>query len=490
MKRFIALLLCIMLAFSLFACEAGDNGSETESGTDDTTAKVDGNVPVIKIGNSEITFAEFNLHYYSLPMTIASNYSYYYGDQYKQVLLQNEGLDIDSSFKDQDCPYYDGSYHDYFLSMAKSTCTDFAAYMNYAEENGIEFTDEERESLDADIERIVSNATQYSMSLSEYFGDPTGLTTEDVVRSYYTKLSLAKKARTAFIESLAIDDAKIAEEYKRDPAPYSTVDFLAYTVKADGEKIKNEDVMTYADEIASSKTQSEFIQHVKDIYVDLLGNTDFDESAMHYRNIAYSADGEDAIEWLFKEGKVGECYKAYSSEDNLCSVYMITKAPHFADYTTKSVRHILFKTSNYDSAEAALAEAQRVLEEYNKNPTEDNFAALANEYSDDRQPSYDDDGNVTDERGEKTDGGLYENMKLGTYVINFESWAFDEARKPGDTGIVESSYGYHIMYFVGDGEKVTTASEKIRNALLAAALADYEAKFEVMYDEVFINANI
>ena len=30
----------------------------------------------------------------------------------------------------------------------------------------------------------------------------------------------------------------------------------------------------------------------------------------------------------------------------------------------------------------------------------------------------------------------------------FNDWCFDESRKPGDHGIVETSFGYHIMYFV------------------------------------------
>ena len=35
-------------------------------------------------------------------------------------------------------------------------------------------------------------------------------------------------------------------------------------------------------------------------------------------------------------------------------------------------------------------------------------------------------------------------------VQSFDDWCFDEARFPGDSGIIESEYGYHIMYFVGD----------------------------------------
>ena len=34
-------------------------------------------------------------------------------------------------------------------------------------------------------------------------------------------------------------------------------------------------------------------------------------------------------------------------------------------------------------------------------------------------------------------------------VDTFNDWIFDASRQPGDTGIVETTYGYHVMYFVG-----------------------------------------
>ena len=37
-------------------------------------------------------------------------------------------------------------------------------------------------------------------------------------------------------------------------------------------------------------------------------------------------------------------------------------------------------------------------------------------------------------------------------VAEFEDWCFDSARKPGDCDIIETTYGYHLMYFVGEGE--------------------------------------
>ena len=34
-------------------------------------------------------------------------------------------------------------------------------------------------------------------------------------------------------------------------------------------------------------------------------------------------------------------------------------------------------------------------------------------------------------------------------VTAFNDWCFDASRKAGDTGVVETNYGYHVMYFVG-----------------------------------------
>jgi hypothetical protein len=37
-------------------------------------------------------------------------------------------------------------------------------------------------------------------------------------------------------------------------------------------------------------------------------------------------------------------------------------------------------------------------------------------------------------------------------VTEFNDWMFDESRKVGDVDIVKTSYGYHIMYYVGEGD--------------------------------------
>ncbi|MBQ3357058.1 MAG: peptidylprolyl isomerase [Oscillospiraceae bacterium] len=113
-----------------------------------------------------------------------------------------------------------------------------------------------------------------------------------------------------------------------------------------------------------------------------------------------------------------------------------------------SVRHILItpegekdpETGDYSEEAWAAAEetANAVYAEWQQDPTEDNFAALANEKSADP--------------GSNTEGGLYEDFDTATMVAEFTSWSFDPARAYGDTGIVKTSYGYHIMFFVGQTE--------------------------------------
>ena len=108
------------------------------------------------------------------------------------------------------------------------------------------------------------------------------------------------------------------------------------------------------------------------------------------------------------------------------------------------VRHILIcpesaeGSDTYTEAEWAAAEkrANELLNEWlAANPTEDSFAAMAQEHSEDP--------------GSASNGGLYEDVYVGQMVEPFEVWCFDAARQQGDYGIVKTTYGYHIMYFVG-----------------------------------------
>lgn len=118
------------------------------------------------------------------------------------------------------------------------------------------------------------------------------------------------------------------------------------------------------------------------------------------------------------------------------------------DLATVDVRHILVMPKGgtkdasgnvtYSDAEweTCRAAAQALLDQYLAGEkTEEAFGAMANEHSE-------------DQNGKVTNGGLYADVSVGEMVKPFEEWIFDGSRQPGDTGLVKTQYGYHVMYFV------------------------------------------
>lgn len=114
-----------------------------------------------------------------------------------------------------------------------------------------------------------------------------------------------------------------------------------------------------------------------------------------------------------------------------------------------AVRHLLVSpkggTTNEETGETvysddewatALKEAEDLLAKWKAgDATEESFAALVEEN--------------TDDGGSLGTGGLYEGVAPGSnFVEEFRAWAIDASRVKGETDIVKTQFGYHIMYYV------------------------------------------
>ena len=142
-----------------------------------------------------------------------------------------------------------------------------------------------------------------------------------------------------------------------------------------------------------------------------------------------------------------------------------------------NIRHILVKaeasedgTYSDEAKAAAKKEAEDILAQWKAGEkTEDSFAALANELSEDG--------------GSNTNGGLYENVIKGQMVKEFDEFCF-AGHKSGDTGIVygeSSTYaGYHVMYYVGEGDLYSNAlaKESLSTAAVEALIAEQTSGLE------------
>ena len=131
----------------------------------------------------------------------------------------------------------------------------------------------------------------------------------------------------------------------------------------------------------------------------------------------------------------------------------VTKDDLFVD-----VRHILVKVNGGTAAEdgsityseeewkTCEEAAQAILDTWLAgDKTEDSFAALATE--------------KTEDPGSQATGGLYQQVYEGQMVPEFNDWCFDASRQYGDYGLVRTSYGYHVMFFVKSEPKWTYYAE-------------------------------
>ena len=134
------------------------------------------------------------------------------------------------------------------------------------------------------------------------------------------------------------------------------------------------------------------------------------------------------------------------------SAFFVTEAASRDDYKLRNVGHILFKVDtskatdpavSYKTKEEAKAAAEALLEQIKaeKDLTKEKFEEFAE---------------VTHDSGV-----FYDDVDKGQMVEEFEDWLF-AAENVGDLGLVETTYGWHIMYYNGESEDVAwriTANE-------------------------------
>ena len=268
------------------------------------------------------------------------------------------------------------------------------------------------------------------------------------------------------------------------------MDLITYTIKqndmmekdADGNPVGSvSDAATKAEEaaatIASATTAEDFTAAIAAYAVDDLGYTQEDADDLASRcNVTHltASAGNEASDWAFSANP-GDTTIITESGGTSYSVYFLVKGAYRDETPTRTVRHILIGTDAYDDAKATADEVYKTWEDAGFSL--DTFETLVTEYSTDT--------------GSVTTGGLYENVSPGEMVTEFNDWLFDTARKPGDHGIVETTYGYHIMYYVGEGEPswVCDADEALRSNAYTAMLEENAGSIQMNADVIYsINA--
>ena len=440
--------------------------------------------------------------------------AYFMYGQYRSYVQKNSyylpymGLDTSKSLKSQKpAGSKDTTWFAFFMNVAKNQVNELVALASTAQEKGLKLEEKELKAIDDTMKSIKeAAATNGFASVNKYLASyyVNGVT-ESAVRKCMELQYLASKYYTELTDTYTYTDAQIEKYADDNPDKFLKFDYIYYTFKSDAksdatdaEKKKAlEEAKAKADElkgkITDDKSFLELITEMEKAKEEekkknetgtsaASGSGTSDKEEKDYtksyikKGAAYEKD-KDLTKWVDeKDRKVGDVTVIETKDGDTVtgySVYYLTKTFYKDEYATKNVRHILFGIGNYgDYADKAAAKkkAEEILATYKKGDmTEDSFSALAKEYT-------------NDSNADK--GGLYENVEKDTMVPAFNDWIYDESRKPGDTGIVETTYGQHVMYFVGDGKIAwkLTAENNLKSEQYNKELKDLEKKYPVTYD--------
>ena len=477
-RLYTTLFVIVMAAVLVIAIFAGVKQTVSTSGIREK------NTTALTVGEHELNSVEMNYFF----MDAVNNFYSSYGS-YASMF----GLDVTKPLNEQFVNEEAGlTWADDFMTSAMDSAASIYAMVDAAEAAGYELPEEDRAELESQLSSLDLYATMYGYPnadayLKAMYGNGASKKT---YQTYCEKQALASAYYNHYSESLTYEDADLRAAEAENFDAYSSYSYNTYylatsrfltggTTAEDGTVTHTDEELAAsvaaAEEAAKALTGADITDSAAlDAAIAALEiNKDTDAFSTYNENILYTSLTAVYQDWLTDSSrKTGDAAYFPSISGDTTNGYYIVMFQDRTDNDTamKNVRHILV-TPEHDHAEdethengetysaeelaAAKATAEEILASWQSGEaTEESFAVLANEKSSD---------------GDGTTGGLYENVYPGQMVANFNDWCFDAARKSGDTGIVETEYGYHIMYFVSDSD-MTYRDYLIRNDLKNADL--------------------
>lgn len=473
-KAVVAVVLIVALLFTYVATGAVRKGLCSTLGwpqsvfTAYTIKDADGDKHTVKVSTYNYYFA---MYYNNLQSTVS---------QYKQYDIDleeaNMNVDFDKKLSQQKRTDEDGNtqtwleyIQDQVMEQIKDTYTYY--YMAVKANDGKEpdITEDQQSELDEALESYETSASNYGYTVSGYLQAAMGKgVTEEVFRHEAKVSYISQNYSEEYQEELnkkEYDDADLEAYRDENLADLQSVDIKLFECDNEDDAIAFKNALK-----ADGSNFAELASKYSSTDWDIEANKNPVETT--YNGITYGTmkklsyavctpDTDDntkhtSLDWLFSTDR-----KAGDVIQESTSVVYLVKPVYLSEQKTVSVRHILIKpvaqeteeetdehghdhSSASDATECteeewaeAYTKAKEILDEYeNGDKTEDSFAALAKEYTEDSNGS---------------DGGIYENVVPNQMVATFNAWCFDSSRQAGDTAIVKTKYGYHIMYFVGTG---------------------------------------
>ena len=380
----------------------------------------------------------------------AAETSYYYGQVYQNYANFYSAMGMDpTGLKSQPYGGEDGkTYDDFFKESAVDNMKYIHAAVKAAKEANITLDSDDEAVVKSNVDGMKSAAANSGYGYSAYLKAMYGATmTSSAFESCLRDQILASKYAEQYgEENFVYSDEDIQAYYEEHKDDYDVIDGAYITIDSAPEaKTDDEGNAVEATEVETAAARLAAMETANKILADFEGGQSLEQLA-EAQELPYADTISGASttygEWFYSAvRKAGDTEIIEDDANSKIYVALFNGRERDAslDY---SVRHVLVTAENLDLPEGEEAANEQIEAKANEllaswDGTEDGFAALAKEHSQD---------------GSAETGGLYENVPKGQMVASFQDWCYADGRKSGDTGIVQSQYGYHIMYFVGYGD--------------------------------------
>lgn len=444
---------------------------------------IEKNTIAATVGEHKLNSVVMNYYFYGAVNSMYSDVYNTYGD-YASSYIKYTGLDLSLPLDEQIYDEETGkTWADYFLDSAiESAKSDYALYDLAVAEN-FEMPEDMQTSINNALLNVQFYAAYSGLSdanayLRNIYGN--GSTLENY-EEYLKVSTLASAYYNAKVDSLEYDDAAI-RAYEADRYDeYSAFTYATYNVTYSdfltGGTTDEDGKTTYSDEekdaarkaaeaAALSLTDATTVEEMDAAIaaIEAYAEKETMPTCSTSTDIMYTSLNEEYAKWFASDereaGDVNVFPNTSKSTDadgneievvNSYTVMMFLSRNENLEHLS-NVRHILIGfeggtkdddgNTTYSDEEKAAAKqkAEDLLQQWKDGEaTEESFIALVKDNTDDTSSA--------------ETGGLYEDIhRDSNYVESFRNWAIDSSRKAGDTGIVESDYGYHIMYYIGADE--------------------------------------
>ncbi len=458
-------------------------------------------ISALTVGSEKISVAEYNFHYYSAVNNYIKTMENY------GMTVDSLGLDTTKSLDDQAYPggAEGETWGSYFRTQTNSSVQEITALYLEAKAAGTVLSDELKKNIDDSMESLRQYCESSDTTMSKYLSQTYGKgVNESVLRRALEKANLANEYSTKKTESITYTDDELLSYYNAHKADIDMIDYRSFVISgAAPTQTDTTDELSDAASSAASPSPSpdaaadaaaaeanaaaqKAAMAAAKTKADAMLSSITDEAsfgavALEYASAdekeAYAAPeatlvkkgtasqmGEELKAWLYDDARKPGDKTVIASESDYTVVYMVRR--YRDEESTVNVRHILIQPEMAEGADTATDEQKAAAKEKadalyaewkSGEATETSFAALAQANSSDT--------------GSSSNGGLYENVYTGQMVDSFDAWCFDSARKPGDSGIVETDYGYHIMYFSSLSSSYWKV--QVKDAMVSAANDTY-----------------